>query len=45
MAAKARRQNFQTISWFNDVFKRQLLELNPPYQRRSVWNQPTRMTL
>jgi len=39
MAAKSRRQNFQTISWFNDLYKRQLLELDPPYQRRSVWNQ------
>jgi len=34
-----RRQNFQTISWFSDLFKRKLLNLNPPYQRRSVWNQ------
>lgn len=39
MAAKTRRQNFQTVSWFNDVYKRKLLELDPPYQRRSVWNQ------
>ena len=35
----ARRQNFQTISWFNDLFERQRLELDPPYQRRSVWSQ------
>lgn len=34
-----RRQNFQTLSWFYDIYKRDLLELNPPYQRRSVWNQ------
>jgi hypothetical protein len=34
-----RRQNFQTISWFSDLFKRKLLNLDPPYQRRSVWNQ------
>jgi Protein of unknown function DUF262 len=39
MAAMARRQNFQTISWFNDLHKRHLLDLDPPYQRRSVWNQ------
>jgi hypothetical protein len=39
MPAKSRRQNFQTIAWFNDLHKRQLLELDPPYQRRSVWNQ------
>ena len=37
-----RRQNFQTISWFNDFFTRGLLELNPPYQRRSVWTQSFR---
>jgi len=36
---KARRQNFQTISWFWDLKKRDLLDLDPPYQRRSVWNQ------
>lgn len=34
-----RRQNFQTISWFFDIFSRGRLNLDPPYQRRSVWNQ------
>lgn len=34
-----RRQNFQTIAWFNDLMNRELLNLNPPYQRRSVWTQ------
>ena len=34
-----KRQNFQTIAWFNDLNNRELLDLNPPYQRRSVWNQ------
>lgn len=34
-----RRQNFQTIAWFYDLYKRGLLELDPPYQRRSVWTQ------
>ncbi|CAB3395663.1 DUF262 domain-containing protein [Kyrpidia spormannii] len=34
-----RQANFQTISWFWDLHKRQLLDLDPPYQRRSVWNQ------
>lgn len=34
-----RRQNFQTVSWFYDIYKRSLLNLDPPYQRRSVWNQ------
>ena len=37
-----RKQNFQTISWFNDLFNRELLDLNPSYQRRSVWNQAYR---
>src|SRR4051812_28907207 len=34
-----RRQNFQTIAWFNDQHQRKRLNLNPPYQRRSVWNE------
>lgn len=33
-----RRQNFQTISWFWDLYERNRLNLDPPYQRRSVWN-------
>jgi hypothetical protein len=33
-----RRQNFQTVAWLYDIYKRDLLELDPPYQRRSVWN-------
>lgn len=32
-----RRQNFQTIAWFYDLKKRKMLNLDPPYQRRSVW--------
>lgn len=32
-----RRQNFQPISWFWDLFTRELLDMDPPYQRRSVW--------
>lgn len=35
----SRRHNFQTISWFYDLSTRKLLDLDPPYQRRSVWNQ------
>lgn len=31
--------NFQSISWFWDLYQRKLLDLEPPYQRRSVWNQ------
>ena len=34
-----RRQNFQTVSWFFDLSQRDRLDLDPPYQRRSVWNQ------
>lgn len=34
-----RRHNFQTVAWFNDLRNRDLLNLDPPYQRRSVWNQ------
>lgn len=36
------KSNSQTISWFWDLHNRKLLELNPPYQRRSVWNQAYR---
>jgi hypothetical protein len=37
--ADERRQTTQTIAWFWDLYRRQLLELDPPYQRRSVWTQ------
>jgi uncharacterized protein with ParB-like and HNH nuclease domain len=37
-----RKQNFQTIAWFWDLHNRRLLDLDPPYQRRSVWNQSYR---
>lgn len=37
-----RTLRIQTISWFWDLYQRQLLDLNPPYQRRSVWNQSYR---
>ncbi|MEV7438828.1 DUF262 domain-containing protein [Streptomyces griseoviridis] len=36
---RERRQTTQTIAWFRDLWARELLELDPPYQRRSVWNQ------
>ena len=35
----ARKQNFQTIAWFWDLHVRERLDLDPPYQRRAVWNQ------
>ena len=34
-----REMNFQTVGWFWDLYKRELLIMDPPYQRRSVWNQ------
>lgn len=34
-----RRPNFQNIAWFNDLRQRGALDLDPSYQRRSVWNQ------
>lgn len=33
-----RRQSPQTIAWFHDLHTRGLLDMDPPYQRRSVWN-------
>ncbi|MGI5252500.1 DUF262 domain-containing protein [Actinacidiphila glaucinigra] len=36
---RERRQTTQTVAWFRDLWARELLELDPPYQRRSVWNQ------
>ena len=32
------RHSPQTISWFWDLYQRDLLDLDPPYQRKSVWN-------
>lgn len=32
-----RRPTTQDISWFIDLHNNQQLDLNPPYQRRSVW--------
>lgn len=34
-----RRQTTQSIAWFWDLYNRDLLEMDPPYQRRSVWSQ------
>ncbi len=33
-----RRSSPQDISWFLDLRRGKQLDLNPPYQRRSVWN-------
>ena len=35
-----RKATFQSLSWLWDLYKRKLLDLDPPYQRRSIWNQP-----
>lgn len=37
--ADDRRQTTQSIAWFWDLHRRDLLNLDPPYQRRSVWPQ------
>ena len=33
-----RQLNFQPIAWFWDLYQRRRLDMDPPYQRRSVWN-------
>jgi len=33
-----RRSNTQTLSWFTDQLSFKRLDLNPPYQRKSVWS-------
>lgn len=38
MALKDRRPTIQAIGWARDMYRAKLLDLNPPYQRRSVWN-------
>ena len=38
MALKDRRSTIQAIGWVRDMHAAKLLDLNPPYQRRSVWN-------
>jgi hypothetical protein len=37
--AEERRQTTWSVAWFWDLYKRELLDLDPPYQRRSVWPQ------
>ena len=34
-----RKTNFQNLAFFHDLNKRNLLNLDPPYQRRSIWSQ------
>jgi uncharacterized protein DUF262 len=40
--ASPRRITTRNIAWFHDHFARGSLNLDPPYQRRSVWNQAFR---
>jgi hypothetical protein len=35
-----RRVTTQDISWFLDLDNNKQLNLDPPYQRRSVWTMP-----
>lgn len=37
-----RRAEFRPFSWLHDLWKRQQLDLSPPYQRRSVWSEKFR---
>jgi uncharacterized protein with ParB-like and HNH nuclease domain len=34
-----RKTNFQNLPFFYDLYKRGLLDLDPDYQRRSIWSQ------
>jgi Protein of unknown function DUF262 len=36
--APARHASQQTVAWLRDLHRRGLLNMDPPYQRRSVWN-------
>jgi hypothetical protein len=38
MALMERRPTMQPIGWVRDMTRAKLLDLSPPYQRRSVWN-------
>jgi hypothetical protein len=33
-----RRSTSQDVSWFLDLRRHNQLEMDPPYQRKSVWN-------
>jgi hypothetical protein len=35
-----RKATFQSLSWLWDLYNRKFLDLDPPYQRRSIWNAP-----
>jgi hypothetical protein len=38
MSLKDRKSTIQAIGWVRDMEQSKSLDLNPPYQRRSVWN-------
>jgi hypothetical protein len=38
MSMRDRRGTGQAIAWVRDMFRARQLDLDPPYQRRSVWN-------
>ena len=38
MSVEGRKPTLQAVGWLRDMYKAKLLDLNPPYQRRSVWN-------
>ena len=38
MSIKDRRPTLQAVGWVRDMHRAKLLDLDPPYQRRSVWN-------
>lgn len=33
-----RHANQQSVAWLRDLYNRKLLDMEPPYQRKSVWN-------
>lgn len=37
-----RRAEFRPFSWLHDLWRRDQLDLSPPYQRRSVWSEKFR---
>jgi hypothetical protein len=38
MPIKDRKPTLQAVGWVRDMYRAKLLDLDPPYQRRSVWN-------
>src|SRR5208282_5887492 len=38
MSVEGRKPTLQAVGWLRDMYNAKLLDLDPPYQRRSVWN-------